>query len=148
MLVRVRLDWSGLQSRTTRVSHQVVGDLTDTLHWYTPWYLGKDGSETGHEDPSGQPIPLRELPETWRRLRSTRRRRVQNLIESFESGPQPIQIVTLTYAVGNGSFLILDRNHRLAALTLKPLDFRVLQINIEGPLDPDLLPDLRYWQRE
>jgi len=40
---------------------------------------------------------------------------------------------------------VLDRNHRLSALAVKPVHFKVILWNVHGPLEKEALLDVIHW---
>jgi hypothetical protein len=140
--IRVRLDWDGLETAGGRVGTIVVSTIAELGGCYFPWYVVHGHGETTWEDARGVALRADDLATCWTDLRPARRQAVLDVAREFERSARPALIVLVAYRLPSGARLLLDGNHRVAALTMRPAPFRALVAEVEGPLDREILPDL------
>jgi hypothetical protein len=114
---------------------------------FTPWYIGKTGAEVAYDHPEAVPMCLADVPKAASILNEERKSDLQEYADSFRNQKKSVEFTVPTYSLPDNQYFILDRNHRLSALTLAPVPFSVTLWNVRGPLDPDCLLDLIHWTR-
>jgi hypothetical protein len=138
---RVLIDWLRVQRSDWPVDVEVAG-LADITRWYFPWHVGADGDETRFDDPHARPLRVGDwAPPTF----SGHRDAVNAIAHELRHRPSPVQFVVATYGLPGDTRLVIDGNHRLAAVIQEQLPVRCLAVTLHGPADERLLPDLRYW---
>lgn len=142
--LRVRFAWDRLERERWPIRLEVADSPRDLEGWYTPWYL-RDGEESGFGDAGADPIALTDLPRVLGSLKASRRARIEALAASFSGSREPVQLTVATYTLGRGELLVLDGNHRLAAVLVGGGSFTLMVFTIAGPLDADVLPDIQHW---
>ncbi|WP_282203217.1 ParB N-terminal domain-containing protein [Kitasatospora fiedleri] len=120
---------------------------TDALdRFYAPWYRDSHGP-AAYDSRDAVPVRLTEAaadssavpPETWKRILVLRDQYARSA-----NGPG-ISLVFASYSLGDGSYLVLDGNHRLSALVqlvAQGCPVTLTEFQLTAPLDPALLPDL------
>lgn len=161
--IRVMLDWERLRE------HVDVGRARVELHrhwsvqWfethevYSVWYARDDGDEgmrfVGYSDPGARPMPFSRVHEYFPALPAVRTTAIESMARQLEQRPQgtlpTAEIVTLL--IGPKRLLVLDGNHRVAAIRYgrgdphaMPLPVTLVEYRIIAPHDPTLLPDLTH----
>ena len=159
---RVGLAWEAVARSDWPVDFRVTDARADVASWYFPWYLGPDGTAVDYLDPNGRPIEigewetLREFGLSFRRgdvdLQAARFREVSARgdvdLEAarFHELRAHVQVVVPAYALPNDRLLVLDGNHRLAALMQETdLSFQCTAVILGGPINEAVLADLRHW---
>ena len=141
-IIRVQLNWSRLQSAGALVNTMVLSELGELSSFFLPWYIVRGKGETTWEDPHGIALRADDLPTCFTDLRPARQEAVLHLAREFGRSRQPVLMILVAYRLTSGCWLLLDGNHRVAALRMHPVPFRALLIEVEGPLDRRVLPDL------
>ncbi|MFI5459921.1 MAG: hypothetical protein ACHRXM_31260 [Isosphaerales bacterium] len=141
---RVRFAWDRLERERWPVRMGVVDSPRDLEGWFVPWYL-RGGEESGFGDRWANSIGLTDVPQLLGSLRPSRRDRIAALAASFTGSREPVQLAVATYWLGSGRHLVLDGNHRLAALLLAVHPFTLIVFTVFGPLDSGVLPDIQHW---
>ena len=140
--VRVLLDWEAVEEADWPVDVDAVDTVAELADWYFPWHVGPDGDEARFDDPGARPLRVLDwAPASF----SAHRDAVDSAAAVLRDLPLPTQLVIGAYALPNGGRLVLDGNHRLAAIVQEGMAFRGLVVTLNGPLDERILPDLRHW---
>lgn len=140
--IRVQLDWSRLQRAGGRVNTLVFSKLEELSSFVFPWYVVRGNGETTWQDADGVVLRADDLPTSLKDLDPARQETVLELAREFRRSPQPVLMILVAYRLTSGPSLLLDGNHRVAALRVRPVPFRALLAEIEGPLDRRIVPDL------
>lgn len=154
--IRVALDWDRLAALTAagraeirEVRTEVPPYRTAALGGYTaPWYAA-DGVEVRYDDPAAVPLCHADLARDLSVLEPDRRARVEAIRRSYaeRTDGRPIEVVAATHATATGRVLVLDGNHRLAAvagLVDQGCPVTVREFRVVTAAGPDLVPDLRH----
>ena len=142
--IRVLFNWDRFNKEGWKVELSLVEDRRELSNWYVPWYLGQDKEEINHSAATAQPLLLSDIPENLIFLNEDRKKLIFALLDSFKVSRQPLQMFVPVYDLG-GQCLLLDGNHRMAALVLSDTPFKLLTFTVFGPMDSSVLPDLRHW---
>ena len=92
-----------------------------------------------------KPIALSDIPNVLSLLKKKRQQLILNFSKSFNKDRQPVQLVVPAYTLGKNQSILLDGNHRMAALAISQVTFRVMTFTVFGPMDSNILPDLQHW---
>jgi hypothetical protein len=144
--IRTLLNWDRMKKEEWPVAMFVVISRDQLSKLYLPWYVAFDNKETEYFDNESSPISLGQLPSMLNYLGKERKRYIRKLAVSFRRSTSPVQLIVPAYAVAEDVHMLLDGNHRAAALMDANVDFRMVVFSILGPLDSDALPDLTRWQ--
>ncbi|WRH66460.1 MAG: hypothetical protein RSE13_23285 [Planktothrix sp. GU0601_MAG3] len=146
--IRIQLDWERLKSEKVTVIMSVFDQLENPSAWYLPWYFNDLKEDVGYSVANASPLTLADIPKAINLLHSSRRDKIQELLNGFiNTTQQPIQLVIATYALPNGEHLIMDGNHRSSALILAGVKAKLMVFEICGPIDQELIPDLCHWKK-
>jgi hypothetical protein len=140
--IRVGLNWNRLLKDRWPLSKRLLRDRTDFDACWLPWYLGTEGGEVRYDAVGARPVRLSDIPAVVTNLRMDRQRDVAEYARHFREAEDVIRFSVPAYMVSSSGFVALDRCHRLAALAMDDFQFEVEVIGLEGPLDPECLPDL------
>ena len=140
--IRVQVDWSRLDSAEDCVATMVLSQPSDLSRFVLPWYVHPVLGETTWDDPAGQPLCADDLPARVPELSASRQEAVLRIARAHGRCDHPVLVTVTGYELPAGRWLVLDGNHRLAALLLRPTPFRALFVGVKGPLDRRVVPDL------
>jgi hypothetical protein len=145
--IRVGIDWHRLDAEQWPVRTYSLYQLED-LEFTLPWYTAR-GHEVSYNNPLATPLRLSAISDWFAQLRGERQRAIDRFCREYVSSRQPASLVLPVYRLNSerpGYGLALDSNHRLAALYLARVPFKIIKVvEICGPLDPIALPDLRHY---
>ena len=159
--VRVLLDWN-LLGRYVMVGQAEITVLRATSHdWlrdglvYAPWYVRADGAFAEFSANHVRPLTLNEIDDVESALPADSKERIATMqrwlasSRATDGGPPIVEIVTIVLKA-RATLLVLDGNHRLAAIYRarrgwqEPVAARIVEYRICAPLEPDLIPDLAH----
>ncbi|WP_270681346.1 hypothetical protein [Nocardiopsis suaedae] len=156
--VRSRLDWSLLErlvrdgGAAIRVRREASPAWAAAHTAYSVWYTDDSGTFADFHHPAAAPIPFHRITRHFGALPSASRATVRSMAAFFEARRGAVLPVTeiVTLELGEGRVVVLDGNHRLAAVFLKrgnrpaPLPVMFVEYRVTAPLSADLLPDLSH----
>jgi hypothetical protein len=145
-LTRVDVRWSALADAKWTVTLSVVDTVLDLAQWYFPWYLASDGSECGWDAPTAVPIAVTDWCDVAAGTSPERRARVTNLARTLRAAQSPVGLMAPTYDLRDGRRLVLDGNHRLAAIVEADLRFVAMEVCLHGAIEREVVPDLAHWE--
>jgi hypothetical protein len=141
--IRVLLDWEAVKQAEWPIDLRVV-ESSDELHdWYFPWYTGADGQEASVDAEDARPVAVQAWPTDGS---DPHRKQVDVQLRLFRKLTTPVQLLLATYSLPREGHLVLDGNHRLAAAIQGNVPFIALTVTLHGPIDANVLPDLRHWE--
>jgi hypothetical protein len=146
--IRVGFNWDRFLDESWPIELVTLNSPSALSRCFMPWYIGKTGDEVAYDDPEAAPMSLDDVPKVKGILNDERLADIREYVNSFKNYPGVIEFAVPTYALPDNQYFVLDRNHRLSALTLVSVPFEVTVWNVCGPLDPDCLLDLIHWQRK
>jgi hypothetical protein len=142
--IRARLDWELLASSRAQV-HMSTATGRDALGALsTVWYTDAAGGEGRFDDPGSRMLTVAEAAASPAAFPVDRLLAVSAIGDSLQAQHRPGEPVLLTlpcYWLG-GTRLLLDVTHRAVATYLSGLDVRLLLLDLAGPINSDVLPDL------
>lgn len=129
--IRVLLDFNKMLQSVDKWHVSIATAEDAALSVRPPWFWqGKNPAR--YDDLNIRNYTFRELAE-------------QHFPVSLESGAPECLIAPCYFPTG-GPPIILDGNHRLHAMNLRKPKNLVTLIAANGPIDPEILPDLAYWK--
>jgi hypothetical protein len=146
--IRVGLNWDRLFAERWPIKSIELTSAADLERCFMPWYIGKTGEEVAYDDPDAAPMRLTDVPKIKGILNDERQSDIHEKVSLFRDGHGMIEFSAPTYALPDDQYFVLDRNHRLSALTMVSVPFKVTLWNVYGPLDPDCLLDLVHWTKK
>jgi hypothetical protein len=144
-VARVSLDWQVIRTTNYPVVIEVLVARADLATYYFPWYLSPDRREVFWSDPDAQPIAAVSWMQARQAVSADKRRRVAEFARLYRTGGATVQVLAGCYDLGESRRLVLDGNHRIAALVETATAFRLLSVTLRGPVRESVLPDLRHW---
>jgi hypothetical protein len=143
--IRVGLNWDRFFEQAWPVEFVTLTRRQQLSSCFMPWYINEIGAEVAYDDPEAVPMRLSDVSKSRAILNEERNADIKEYAMKFERQRQSIKFDVPTYRLPDDQYFVLDRNHRIAALTLVSVPFRVNLWNICGPLDAACLLDLTYW---
>ena len=143
--IRVGFNWDRMFHESWPIEVVALTSPNSFVRCFMPWYIGKSGNEVAYDDPEAHPISLADVPKVLGILNIERQDDIHRYANVFQEQKHAADFCVPSYALPKGQHFILDRNHRLAALTLATVPFSVTLWNVRGPLEPNGLLDLIHW---
>lgn len=144
--IRVLFNWERMEREKWPIELLLIDDLETLSSWYMPWNFDENGKEVNYKLPSARPIQLQDVPNLLSAFDNKRQYLIRELAKGFRESRNPIQMVVPTYSLGSNTCFLLDGNHRMAALMMACVPFRLMSFTIYGPLDGEIVPELRHWE--
>lgn len=145
-VIRIGLNWDRFFAEKWPIEVVMLDSPEDLGRCFMPWYIGKKGDEVAYDFPGAAPLKLTDVPKSVDILNLERQSDIHEVVAEFGREKETIEFTVPTYGLPNDQYFVLDGNHRLSALTLISVPFKVTLWNVGGPLDPDCLLDLVHWQ--
>jgi hypothetical protein len=144
-VIRIGFNWDRFFEEKWPIEVVSLDSPSSLARCFMPWYIGPKGDEVAYDDPDAVPMRLIDVPKAIKILNAERRADLLEYVDSFQNQKGVIKFSAPTYALPDDHYFILDRNHRLSALTMTPAPFEVTLLNVRGPLDSECLLDLIHW---
>jgi hypothetical protein len=145
--IRVGFNWDRFFDEAWEVEAVTLDSREALGRCFMPWYIGKGGEEVAYDHQEAVPMSLADVPKAKPILNDERQKDVEDYVKEFKSQQEAIEFTAPTYALPDDCYFVLDRNHRLSALAISSVPFRVTLWNVRGPLDQECLLDLLHWQQ-
>ncbi|MGK3089656.1 hypothetical protein ACG93S_11645 [Streptomyces sp. WAC01490] len=142
--VRVQLNWQRLVSYEPFVTRTVCDSTVLLDSMFTVWYEDQHGGNGDWCNP-GRPLQVSQAERTESDWPEERRQRVSFFEKKFSQTLEPVQLILPTYALGRGGLLLLDGTHRAVAAHRASVRVSLDLHTVHGPVDEDILPDLRHY---
>jgi hypothetical protein len=78
-------------------------------------------------------VPALDIPKVLSHFPPRRRRLIRQLADQFRESQSPIELVVPALATAKNRYVLLDGNHRVGALMLSDVPFRLLAFIVHGP---------------
>jgi hypothetical protein len=143
--IRVGLNWDRFLREQWPVEKIVIRSVAGLKRCFVPWYIGPDGKELAYNMKDAVPMRLTDVPKAIDLLHDERTTDIKLKVREFKESTGNICFEAPTYALRRNQYFVMDRNHRLSALTMLPSRFEVTLWNIRGPFELDGLLDLYHW---
>jgi hypothetical protein len=144
--IRVGFNWQRFFEESWPIEPVTLRSPADLARCFMPWYIGRAGNEVAYDDPHAVPMRVTDVPKGMHILNDERRADIQQYVDSFGRQDGVVEFAAPAYALPDDHYFVLDRNHRLSALTLVSVPFAVTLWNVRGPLDRQCLLDLIHWE--
>lgn len=144
-VIRIGFNWDRFLEEKWPIEFVTLDSHDALARCFMPWYIGAKGEEVAYDYPDAVPMRLTDVPKAMELLNEERRGDIQQYVDTFRDQKGKIQFSAPTYALPDNQHFILDRNHRLSALTLNSVPFEVTLCNVRGPLESEGLLDLIHW---
>lgn len=143
--IRVGLNWDRFLREGWPIEKVVIKTMAGLRRCFVPWYIGPDGKEQAYDSKDAVPMRLTDVHKAIELLHDQRAADIHEFVREFKGTKERIQFDVPTYSLPKKQYFVLDRNHRLSALTLLSAKFEVTLWNIQGPFELDGLLDLYHW---
>lgn len=141
--VRAWLDWSRVLTECT-VDESFSDSRAELGELFTVWYAGPRGQHAGYDGPGARPLRVGETSLTEATWPTERATKIETMSASHAgSAREPVVLPLPAYRVGAGA-VILDGTHRAVAAYRARAEVRLMLFILDGPTDPEILPDLRH----
>ena len=131
-LTKVRLRWDLLQKMDAPVSTHVIVDREKLKDLYHPWYNSSTGKIVGWDSADAKPLSVLDVASKSAVITEERTAHINEVGKILKSYDSPVQITALAYKVPGNKHLLLDSNHRVAALAAENVPFRLIVHSING----------------
>jgi len=143
--IRVSFNWNRFLTERWPVKIIVLGDRAHLADFYPPWYLSPSGREVGYRDEGARPFPFSAISESMNGLQQERQESIRRFSTMLARSREPVHLLVPAYALQDTRYLLLDGSHRVAALLLSDVTFRMMVFVVYGPLDAGAARDLVHW---
>ena len=144
-VIRVGLNWERFLAEQWPIEEVRLESHDELARCFVPWYIGKGGEEVAYDHPEAVPMRLVDVPKATRLLHDERQDDIRDNVSEYERHASDVEFIAPSYALPGNEYFLLDRNHRMSALTIAPVRFRVTLWNVRGPLEKEGLLDLIHW---
>jgi hypothetical protein len=147
--MQVLLNWERVLNEHLQIDISVVTSRSDIAGWFSPWYVDGAGQQaSSFKDAGVRPLRVLEVPAHFGGLEPSRRDKINLIAESYtDAVMHPEVVLPVAVYCTERCTVVLDGNHRLAALLLATRPFKLLVFSVSGPIDSGILPDLIHWER-
>jgi hypothetical protein len=146
--IRVGFNWERFLAEKWPIERVVIDSKSELNRCFTPWYIGNVGDQVAYDDPDSAPMSLADVPKAMELLSDSRKAHILEKIAEFCAEPGEVRFTAATYGLPDGGYFIMDRNHRLSALSMCEKPFQVELWNVKGPFEKECLMDLDFWLRD
>lgn len=139
--IRALLDWDLLEAESAPVKLTVCSERRVLGDIHTVWYRspsGEPGDWRNNEDNLQTVAEASRSPRSWT---GPKRQLVRQFAEQNSRNLEPLIMTLPTYQIGT-ELILLDSTHRLIAAFKGDREIRALIIAVQGPVLPEVLPDL------
>lgn len=146
--IRVAFNWNRLLQEEWPIKLKIASDFDEIMNWYTIWRIDHEGNSASYDSLGSRPLQLAEIPKMLPFFDRTHQQILINKAQAYleqQCYHQPLQFIIPTYNLSQHLELIMDGTHKLGALALTKAPFKVLVVSVNGPIDPEILPDLQWW---
>ena len=113
--------------------------------FFTVWYINPDGLNGDWRNAGDSPLRIRDAVKAFDIWPDDRKQRVEAFRAKFIRRSEPVQLVLPAYAPNDRDIILLDGTHRAMAAFMAQSGIRLLVFAVNGPCDPDVLPDLLHY---
>jgi len=143
--MRAWLSWDLLRKPDTQITEIYSRSRDDLANLHTVWYATPEGANGDWRNASDRPLRVSEAAQTFNDWPSERAPHINFFQTQFERYGYPIQLTLPAYSPNGHDTIILDGTHRAVAAHLAQKDVRLIIFALQGPCDPDILPDLMHY---
>jgi hypothetical protein len=144
--VRVRFNWERVLRKHAKVVPQVLSRVEEFQPFVHPWYVLASNPNAGWDWEGAHPVSVLKLADNPRLVTPERRKVIAEMKRILQRFHPPVQLTILAYSLPKGRQLILDGNHRMAAIARYKLPFTLVVLSIKGPIDGAIVPDLWHFR--
>lgn len=146
--IRVSVDWWKVRQLKIPVKTRLADGWTELSKGYFPWYVSPGQQEAIFSDAGSTPIALADVAKLEPVLSPERRDKIREIRHWLMQGGPAFEIIIPAYELDAGRRLYLDGCHRLAAAAGLSSRIRAVLLSLDGPIDPNIIPDLAHWRPE
>jgi hypothetical protein len=140
--IGVMLNWQRLMSERWPIDQRSLTSIGSLARCFAPWYVDQQGREVSLSSPDAIPVRFDDVPRLLPFLAPRHQLGILSYAEVFRHHAERATLTIPAYAVSDSVFVVLDGNHRVAALTLARMDADVHVDVLLGPKEGECLPDL------
>lgn len=142
--ITVQLNWRELLTNRLPIRAVEIADRGTLGGLYTSWPRTESKFVVGIETRGARPMTVKDVDENFNSMPPKQKSGIQCYMDHFKTHPAAGDFPA--YELRGNGYLLLDGNHRANAIYRAGVEsFRVTLLAIHGPIDPRILPDLKYW---
>lgn len=142
--IRVIFNWRRFFAENWPINKLILTSINDLSTLRLPWYRNEQGAFVDYKEINAIPVALDDVLEWYQLLPPQEIDTIERMKEEFVQGLSVPQFEFPSYALPDSSYIVLDANHRLCALSLAKVPFMVHMWVVEGPIDPNALADTTF----
>lgn len=121
--------------------------------YYTPWFVDPAGKSANFKDAGVEPIRFRDVNRRYADFSEVKKDRIESILRDMDhaAGVRPYRFAIATLALENGDLVVLDGNHRLAAVAQSVRrrggvvqNVEIVEYRILTTVSEKLLPDVKW----
>jgi hypothetical protein len=143
--MRAWISWEILSRFDCSISEIYTRSLDVLSNFFTVWYITPSGLNGDWRNAGDSPLTIGDAVKASGIWPHERKQSVEAFREKFMRRSEPVQLVLPAYAPNSRDIILLDGTHRAAAAFTAQSDIRLLVFAVNGPCDPDVLPDLLHY---
>jgi hypothetical protein len=116
--IRVQLNWERLLAENWLITDVQISNREELGKCTLPWHLDASDREVSYDHQHAIPIQLSLIPQIYESLNNRRQKGIQKYLAEFKLAVVTQKIQFPSYSIGGNRQLVLDGNHRLAAMML------------------------------
>ncbi len=142
--ITVLLNWDALShSRAqARVNVKLLTSREELENLYTPWHLNAQQQEVGYDGTTDAPLKISQVQTSLSSLNPKRQKAITELAQSFSQYTKAVEFYVPLYKFSESQYFVLDANHKLSALYMSAVPFKIIAFVVEAPATTDILQDL------
>ena len=134
--VRVRFDWLSFTASAWPIEFRYFSLPEHADLIFTPWYARADGSVCGYSSSNAKPQSVAAVASNRALLDH----------HGVRDTPHPDSIsVVPAFRLNQDYILLLDGNHRAVSSQVAASKAGLAAFIVNGPINEQVLPDLRHW---
>jgi hypothetical protein len=143
--IQLRLHLDRIPAALGSVSAVRTRDRQDLGSLFTAYRATGRKVEASMNNPWARPMRIAELASRLDQFDPLNRKAFEHYRDTFAAATAPIRLEAPAYDLGRDGYLLLDGNHRIAALFMADIPFELTLVVLHAPVDRKILVDLRYW---
>jgi hypothetical protein len=142
--INMRLHFDRLPDSAEVVVRQVE-DHHELGDWFTAFRATPGRVELGVSNPFAKPMRVCDVAARMGEFSQQCRAGFHHFLEQFGRERTMVTVDVPAYDLGEHGLILLDGNHRVTAIWMTGVPFRINLHALRAPIDRRLLIDLKYW---
>jgi hypothetical protein len=142
--IRIGFNWRRFLLEGWSLRRVTLESPDDLSSLRLPWYRNGAGGLVDFDTADASPLVLDCVKEWLPLLPSERVFTIEKMRDEYLAGVRTTSFEFPSYALPLNRHMIMDGNHRLSALVLSKMQFKIEMWVVIGPIDPNALADTKF----